>query len=361
MARPLRSFLPEGCEDGKGRVRFPARYSGMRNGRYFHTTFASQLAGKGFAGRRIRKVTLNGGFTCPNIDGSKARGGCTYCDNRSFSPAAASRGLSVTRQLEQGTAFLRSRLGAEGFIAYFQTYSGTYASLPRLRALYEEALAFPGVVGLAIGTRPDCLSAGVVDLLEELAQRTFVSLELGLQSAFDESLRRVNRAHGFAEFAAAMELSQGTAFDVCVHLILGLPGEGPPHYRETAAALGRWTYQSIKIHPLHVVKGTALARDFTRGGYRPLEMREYVEGLVDVLERIPREVGVQRFTGDAGPDLLLAPLWCRDKGRILSAMQAEFLRRGTCQGSRLIRPWAGREEAAMQAAMRASMSGEGRT
>lgn len=180
----------------------------MPSDKYFYTPYSNQLAERGFEGRRIRKVTLNGAFTCPNLDGTKARGGCTYCDNRSFSPVARSRAVSVTRQLEQGTAYLREHLGAEGFIAYFQTFSGTYASLPRLRALYEEALAFPGVVGLAVGTRPDCLSPGTIALLEELGRRCYVSLELGLQSAFDETLQRVNRCHGFAEFASAMEMSR---------------------------------------------------------------------------------------------------------------------------------------------------------
>lgn len=302
---------------------------------YFFTTYARRLAEAGFAGRRIRKVTLHGGFTCPNLDGTKGRGGCTYCDNRSFSPVAGSRGLSVTRQLEAGTAWLREHLRADGFIAYFQPYSGTYAPVARLRSLYEEALAFPGVVGLAVGTRPDCFSAEAADLLEELAGRAHVTVELGLQSAFDETLRRVNRCHGFAEFAAAMELARGRAFETCVHVILGLPGEGPPHYRETAAALGRWDFHGIKIHPLHVVAGTALARDYGRGSYRPLEMEEYVAGLADFLERMPPQVGVQRFTADAPEPMLLAPHWCRQKDGIRSALLREFRRRGTCQGALL--------------------------
>lgn len=295
------------------------------------------MKAKGLLGKRIRKVTLNGGFTCPNIDGAKARGGCTYCDNRSFSPVAGSRGKSITSQLKEGTEFLRSHLRSDGFIAYFQTFSGTYAPTARLRSLYEEALAFPDVVGLAIGTRPDCITPQTADLLQELSRRTFVTLELGLQSAFDESLQRINRAHLFAEFAATMDLCRGRGFDICVHVILGLPGEGRLHFQETAAALGRWPIESVKIHPLHVVKGTALAREFARGEYCPMEMEEYVAGLVDFLERMPPETAVQRFTGDAGADLLLAPLWCTRKSAILEAMKAEFLRRGTCQGWRLSR------------------------
>jgi uncharacterized protein len=307
----------------------------MRIEPYSFTSYSSRLGESGFAGRCIRKVTVHGGFTCPNLDGTKGWGGCTYCDNRSFSPVAGSRGLSVTRQLEWGTAYLRERLGADGFIAYFQPFSGTYAPLARLRALYEEALAFPGVVGLALGTRPDCFSPESADLLDELSGRAHVTVEFGLQSAFDETLRRVNRCHGFAEFAAAMDCARGRRFEICVHVILGLPGEGPPHFRETAAALGCWPYQGIKIHPLHVVAGTPLARQYAAGLYRPLERDAYVEGVVDFLERIPPEVGVQRFTGDAPGDMLVAPLWCRGKAALKEAIIREFRRRGTCQGSRL--------------------------
>lgn len=314
----------------------------MRIEPYSFTPYSRRLAEAGFAGRRIRKVTVHGGFTCPNLDGSIGRGGCTYCDNRSFSPVAGSRGISVTRQLETGTTYLRERLGAEGFIAYFQPFSGTYAPVARLRALYEEALSFPGVVGLAVGTRPDCLSPESADLLHELAGRAHVTVEIGLQSAFDESLRRVNRGHGFGEFAAAMELTRDRGFEVCVHVILGMPGEGPLHFRETAAALGRWTYQGIKIHPLHVVAGTPLSREYAAGLFHPLEREAYVEGVVDFLERIPPEVGVQRFTGDAPADMLLAPTWCRNKGALKASLLREFQRRGTCQGSRLSqrRPYA---------------------
>lgn len=297
------------------------------------TPYARLLASRGFAGVRVRKVPLHGGFTCPNLDGTKARGGCTYCDNRSFSPVAGSRAVPVSRQLEDGSAFMRDRLGADRFIAYFQAFSGTYAPVQRLSALYREALDAPGVVGISIGTRPDCVTPAVVDLLDDLSRRTYVTLEIGLQSAFDETLRRINRAHTFAEFAATMDLCAGRGFDLCVHLILGLPGEGPGHFRASARALRRWRYHSLKIHPLHVVRGTRLALEHARGAYVPLTREAYVAGLADVLERIPSDVGIQRFTADAPPRLLIAPAWCRDKNAVLNALKAEFARRGTRQGS----------------------------
>ena len=300
----------------------------------FFTPYSRQLSARGFAGVRVRKVPLHGGFTCPNLDGTKARGGCTYCDNRSFSPVAGSRTVPVARQLAEGATYMRDHIGAERFIAYFQAFSGTYAPVERLEALYQEALAQPGVVGLAIGTRPDCVTPAVADLLDAFSRRTFVTLELGLQSAFDETLRRINRAHTFAEFAATMDLCAGRGFDLCVHLILGLPGEGPEHYRATARALAPWRYQSVKIHPLHVVRGTRLATEYAQGAYTPLTQAEYVAGLADVLEHIPADVGVQRFTADAPPSLLVAPLWCRDKNGVLNALKAELGGRGTYQGFR---------------------------
>jgi radical SAM protein (TIGR01212 family) len=303
-----------------------------------YTPYARLLADRGFPDVKVRKVTLNGGFTCPNIDGTKSRGGCTFCDNRSFSPSAGNRGLSIPLQLEQGIAYARARFGAERFIAYFQTFSGTYAPVARLRELYQEALGHSDVVGLSIGTRPDCVDPKVADLLEEVGRKTFLTLELGLQSSFDESLRNVNRAHTFEDFTRAMDLCQDRGFDLCVHVILGLPGETREHYRHTAASLNRWRYQAIKIHPLHVVRGTVLAEQYARGEYQCLEIEEYVGGLVDFLERVPTPVGVQRFTGDARGELLVAPMWCREKSKVLEMMKSEFKRRGSRQGFRLDKP-----------------------
>lgn len=301
--------------------------------RFYYTPYAQTLAARGMSGVRVRKVPVHGGFTCPNLDGTKARGGCTYCDNRSFSPVAGSRTVPLSLQIAEGSAFMRDRIGADRYIVYFQAFSGTYAPVDTLRALYTEALAAPDVVGLSVGTRPDCVTPEAAQLLEELARDHYVTLELGLQSAFDETLKTINRAHTFEDFSTTMNLCSGRGFDLCVHLILGLPGESRPHYRATARALSRWDYQSIKIHPLHVVKGTALARQHFRGEYAPLTRDEYVEGLADVLERIPSTVGVQRFTGDAPPDLLIAPQWCRDKSGVLNALKREFDQRGTRQGS----------------------------
>ncbi len=299
---------------------------------YFHS-YTRHLKERIFPGRRVRKVSLHGGFTCPNLDGTKGRGGCIYCDNRSFSPSAASRGTDIRDQLEKGMAKLRAITGAESFIAYFQPFSNTYGSVDTLRSVYEQALAHPDVVGLAIGTRPDCINGEVVRLLEELAGRTYLSLELGLQSANDATLERINRGHSVKDFTRAMELCAGRGFEICVHVILGLPGENSDDFGHTAESLSHHEFHSLKLHPLHVVKGTALARLYAQGGYIPLMMEEYVGAVVDFLERTHPSVALQRFTGDAPKELLVAPDWCRHKMALLRAVKAEFQRRGTRQGT----------------------------
>ena len=301
----------------------------------YYTPYSETLKQRGFGGLRIRKVTLNGGFTCPNLDGTKGRGGCVFCDNRGFSPVAERRGAAIETQLEEGIRYSRVHFEAQKFIAYFQPFSGTYAPVTRLRESYERALRHPDVIGLSIGTRPDCVTAEIVELLEEFSRKTYLTLELGLQSSDDGTLNRINRGHTFSEFSAAMDLCRNRGFDVCVHVILGLPGETTTHHRNTALSLNRWPYHSIKIHPLHIVKGTPLAEDFARGRYAPLEFEKYVEEVVGFLEHVPARVGVQRFTGDAKGELLIAPQWCREKNIIRNAMIAEFRRRNSRQGTGL--------------------------
>ena len=301
----------------------------------YYTPYSEVLKKRGFESFRVRKVALNGGFTCPNLDGTKGRGGCVFCDNRGFSPVAGQRGTPIEAQLEEGIRYSRAHFDAEKFIAYFQPFSGTHAPVAHLRELYLRALEHPDVIGLSIGTRPDCVNEEVVELLEEISKKTYLTLELGLQTSCDETLVHINRGHTFSDFSTAMDLCRGRSFEVCVHVILGLPGETSIHHRNTAQSLNNWTYHSIKIHPLHVVKGTSLAEDFIRGEYAPLEFEKYVEEIVGFLECVPANVGVQRFTGDAKGDLLVAPQWCRKKNSIRNAMIAEFQRRNSRQGIRL--------------------------
>ncbi len=283
-------------------------------------------------GERVHKLAIHAGFSCPNRDGSKGRGGCTFCNNSSFSPNARSE-PDIAGQIEAGRRVIAKRTGARKFLAYFQAYTNTYDDPARLKVLYDQALAEPGVIGLSIGTRPDCLPPAVLELLAEYrSQGHEIWLELGLQSAFDHTLARVNRGHGFGEFRHAVEAAKAKGLPVCAHLILGLPGEEAAHNLislERVLALG---VEGLKLHPLHVVKGTALANEWRRGEYSPWAMDKYIATVADLVERTPPEVVYHRLTGTAEASILLSPQWCNWKWRVLNGIEQELARRGSRQG-----------------------------
>lgn len=283
-------------------------------------------------GCRVHKVSLDGGFTCPNVDGTVAVGGCVFCDNRSFSPSRRLPRTTIAGQLELGIERLARRYGAARFIAYFQPGTNTYAPVARLRPLFEQALRHPQVVGLAIGTRPDCVPEPVLDLVSDLARRTYLSLELGLQTIHDRSLDWMNRGHHYDAFLDAMARCRGRGFDICAHVILGLPGETREDMLATAAELARLGVNAVKLHNLYAVHGTPLAEDVATGRVRLLELEEYVPLVVDFIERLPPHCVIERLFGDAPPAMLLAPRWCLDRTRVQRAVQAEFARRATWQG-----------------------------
>jgi len=284
-------------------------------------------------GTRVQKVTLDAGLTCPNRDGRVGVGGCLYCNARGSGTGAFSRGLSISEQLEEGMARLSRRYGASRFIAYFQSFSNTYAPVDALRALYSAALAFPEVVGLSIGTRPDCLSPEILDLLAEIARERLLWLELGLQSAHDQTLKLINRGHDVACFTRAVKDAADRNLEVVAHAILGLPGEGPEEMAATARYLGSLPVQGVKIHLLYVVEGSALEELYRSGRYRPLEEEEYVRLVADFLELLPPHLVIHRLTGDPHPEELVAPAWCRDKSRVLAGIREELFHRGSRQGS----------------------------
>ncbi|MEN8174719.1 MAG: TIGR01212 family radical SAM protein [Pseudomonadota bacterium] len=271
-------------------------------------------------GERVHKLAINASFTCPNRDGSKGTGGCSFCNNVSFSPNAR-KPPSVGGQIAAGRRVLRKRTGARKFIAYFQAYSNTYGELEVLRRLYEQALAEPGVIGISVGTRPDCVSTAVLDLLADYRDRGFeVWLELGLQSAFDSTLKRVNRGHGFTEYRDTLRAARVRGIQVCTHLILGLPGETRRHWSETLERVLELGVDGLKLHPLHVVKHTLLAHQWRRGEYQPLNQEEYVEAAAGLIRRTPAEIIFHRITGTASEDILLAPDWCARKWSVLNAI-----------------------------------------
>lgn len=281
---------------------------------------------------KVAKIPLDAGFTCPNVDGTLAFGGCTYCDNKSFSPNTRGERASIGEQIRRGMDRYR-RKGFERFIAYFQASSNTYAAVPRLKELYDEALSFPEVVGLSIGTRPDCVPDPVLDLVQSYTTRVRVWLEMGAQTMSDEANRRTNRVHTWGDFVDAVRRASGRGFELVAHTILGLPGDTPDGMRETALELGRMGIDSVKVHHLYVCPGTAMEEQYRRGEVSVLTLEEYVGLTCDVLERLPERVSLQRMVGELDGPYVVAPLWGRTKSEILALMDAELARRGTRQGS----------------------------
>lgn len=286
-------------------------------------------------GRRVHKLAINAGFTCPNRDGSKGRGGCTFCNNVSFSPNA--RALpDIGEQIEAGRQVLKKRTGATAFLAYFQAYTNTYADVAELNLLYRQALQEPDVIGLSIGTRPDCVPQEVLELLVAYQDQGYeIWLELGLQSAFDDTLERVNRGHDFACYLDAVQKARAMGIKVCTHLILGLPGDTPERCLESLEMVLDAGVDGLKLHPLHVVKGTALANEWRRGEYQPLSFNEYIETAATLVAHTPPDVVFHRLTGTAARDILLAPSWCSQKWRVLNALTNTLLEQGQQQGSAL--------------------------
>lgn len=271
-------------------------------------------------GEKVHKLSINAAFTCPNRDGTKGIGGCTFCNVASFSPNAKDID-SIESQIARGKAVILKRTGAKKYLAYFQAYSNTYDDVARLTELYDRALAVEGVIGLSIGTRPDCVPDEVLDLLVTYqAQGKEIWLELGLQSAFDASLEKVNRGHGLADYQDTCMRARKRGIKVCTHLIVGLPGELPAQSMESLQKVLDIGVDGIKIHPLHVVRGTQLARDWKRGDYVPISFEDYVKTVVGMIKMLPTEVVVHRLTGTASAEILLAPDWCEKKWRVLNAI-----------------------------------------
>lgn len=284
-------------------------------------------------GERVHKLALHAGFTCPNRDGTLGRGGCAFCSVRSFS---AEPEAPISAQLEQG----RARIGrARRYLAYFQSYTNTYAEIDRLRALYAEALAGADVVGLCVGTRPDCVPDAVLDLLAEIREQgREVWLELGLQSAFDATLERVRRGHGFAAYADAATRARERGIAVCAHLIVGLPGERAEDSLVSAERALEAGADGLKLHPLMIVRGAALAAAHARGEVATLSLDAYAEVASELIRRTPAPIVFHRVCGTARPQTLIAPQWCARHLSAINRIAAELRARGG-QGSLTANPY----------------------
>lgn len=285
-------------------------------------------------GHRVHKISVDAGFTCPNRGEERSGSGCLFCDLNGSGATGIARRLSIREQLEHGKEIMRRKYKAKQFIAYFQPFSNTYAPVETLRNCYNEALNVEGVVGLAIGTRPDCVPPEILDLLAEYSQHTDLWLELGLQSCHDSSLAFLRRGHDYTTFLAAVAGAQERDIRLCVHVILGLPGENRAQMLKTADEMARLHIDGIKIHLLHILAGTPLGDMYNAGNIEVLSKDEYVNLAADFIERLHPDTLIHRLTGDGPRATLLAPLWSLNKWEVLNAIDAVFTQRNSKQGSR---------------------------
>jgi radical SAM protein (TIGR01212 family) len=277
----------------------------------------------------VHKLPIDAGFTCPNRDGRVAVGGCIYCDGRGSKLRQKGELPSVAEQIQSGKKFYKPH--ASKFIAYFQTFTNTYAPVAKLQALYDEALSQDDVIGLSIGTRPDCLAPETIELLSEYSKKYHIWLELGLQSIHDKTLQFINRGHNFQQFLAAVDASAGRGINLCIHIIIGLPGESREDIIKTAQSLARLPINGIKIHSLLALEGTALGEMYKNESIKLITKEKYVSLVADVLEILPPTVVIQRLTAEGYRDIFLAPGWAMNKLEVLNAINRELEKRGSYQ------------------------------
>ncbi|PBC73768.1 TIGR01212 family radical SAM protein [Fibrobacter intestinalis] len=290
-----------------------------------YTTYREFLAKIFPSWKRVRKLPLNGGMSCPNLDGTRGFGGCCYCNNKSFSPVWDKAGQSVQEQMAEYLPRIRRKYKDAGILAYFQPYTNTYAPVERLREIYEPAFASDEVVGVSIGTRPDCLPPDVMELLEYENSRKPVILELGLQTANDETLKAIGRGHSVAEFEDAVKRAHSAGLWVTSHVILGLPGETLKDFEKTAEVIRDLEISAVKIHPLHIVRDTRLAESYRRGEFELLSFEAYCEAVARFIRIVGKDVAIERFSGEAQNETLVAPDWTGDRNRIVSQVERLLL------------------------------------
>lgn len=294
--------------------------------------FASFLK-KYFEGK-VQKISIHAGFTCPNRDGSKGTGGCTYCNNQTFNPDYCKPEFGIRRQLEDGIGFFARKYPAMRYLAYFQAYTNTYGELEQLKAMYEEALSVEGVVGLVIGTRPDCMATPLLDYIEALSHRTFVMVEYGIESANDDTLLRINRGHDFATAIDAIRCTHERGILVGGHLILGLPGEDHDELMRQAEAIATLPLDMVKLHQLQLIRGTRMAREYSEcpEDFHLYDVDEYIDLAIDYIERLPKTMVIERFISQSPRSLLIAPDWGMKNYQFVDRLRHRMQERGTWQG-----------------------------
>ena len=260
-------------------------------------------------GCKVQKISVNAGMTCPNRDGTLGTGGCTFCNNQTFNPAYCRTEKSITQQLEEGKQFFARKYPTMKYLAYFQAYTNTYAELDRLVSLYEEALRVPDVVGLVIGTRPDCMPDNLLDYLEELNRRTFLIVEYGVESANDETLLRINRGHTFRQSCEAIRRTAERGIRVGAHVILGFPWEPFDELMRQAEEIGRLPLTTLKLHQLQIIRGTQLAREYAEHPWAVPTAEEYIDLVLHYISRLPYGLVMERFVSQSPPEMVIVPQW----------------------------------------------------
>ncbi len=288
-----------------------------------------------FAGKKACKVPIDAGFTCPNRDGTKGHGGCSFCSGKGSGEFTPGREHSITKQIDAGIEMMRKKWESAAFIPYFQSFTNTYAPISVLKEKYAEALSHPLCAGICIATRPDCITPEVSELLHEISKNNFLMLELGLQTVHDETALGLNRGYGYDDFLSAYELIKDLF--VCVHLINGLPGETREMMLESAQRLSDLNVKAVKIHSLYITEDTEIAKSYLRGEFDVMSKDEYVRTVCDQLEILPPTTVIERVTGDGAPDTLIAPEWSRKKLSVQNDIDKELYRRGSYQGIRFLK------------------------
>lgn len=287
---------------------------------------------------RVQKVSVDAGFTCPNRDGTKGLGGCSYCNNQTFKPTYCNLENTVSQQVQQGIRFFEKKYKSMRFLAYFQAYTSTWAPLEGLIPLYREALQHPKIIGLVISTRPDAVSIELLDYLAELSKKVYVMVEFGLESHLDKSLEKMNRGHSFAESVWALEQTTHRNIRNCAHLILGLPGETRADWLEQAQVISQLPVHNLKLHQLQIHKGTVLEKQYRQNPqqFHLFSAEEYVDLVVDYLELLNPKIVVERFISQAPPEMLIAPKWGLKNFEFVAKVEKKLKERDTWQGRKFI-------------------------
>lgn len=310
----------------------PFKYS-SDNKRYY--TFNYFLREK--FNRKVFKVSLNAGMTCPNRDGTKSIYGCSFCSSELSGEFAGNPKDSIKKQFDEIRLKMHQKWPDAVYLAYFQAGTNTYAPVEKLRELYETALSQPNVVGMSISTRPDCINDEIADLLLDISKRTYLTVELGLQTIHDATAKKLNRCHTYQDFLDGYKMLSSRGINICIHIIDGLPGETREMMAETAKKIAKLHPHSVKIHLLHIIKGTRLHKQFLDGEFGEMRREDYVNTVCDQLEVFPPDTVIQRLTGDGEKSTLVAPLWSLKKFCVLNEIDKELLRRNSMQGSKFKR------------------------